>query len=47
MVGGVNATADQWWVVSMTPLTKVVDPKLFDWIQIHTPKNPVPDPTSI
>jgi hypothetical protein len=31
----------------MTPLTKVVDLELFDWIQIHTPKNPVPDLASI
>jgi hypothetical protein len=23
VVGGVNDTADQWWVVSMTPLTKI------------------------
>jgi hypothetical protein len=22
-LGGVNDTADQWWVVSMTPLTKI------------------------
>jgi hypothetical protein len=23
VVGGVNDTADRWWVVSMTPLTKM------------------------
>jgi hypothetical protein len=23
VVGGVNDTADQWWAVSMTPLTKI------------------------
>jgi hypothetical protein len=31
----------------MTPLTTVVGPELFEWIQIHNPKNPVPDPASI
>jgi hypothetical protein len=36
-----------WAAVSLTPLTRVADPYNFDWIQIHTPKNPVPDPTSI
>jgi hypothetical protein len=25
VAGGVNDTADQWWVVSMTPLTTMVD----------------------
>jgi hypothetical protein len=36
-----------WSAVSMTPLTRVVDSELFDWVQIHTPKNLVPDPASI
>jgi hypothetical protein len=45
--GGVNNTADKWWAVSMTPLTTVTDPYNFDWIQINTPKNLVPDPTAI
>jgi hypothetical protein len=44
VVGSVNDTADWWWAVSMTPLTRMVDLELFDWIQIHTPKNLVSDP---
>jgi hypothetical protein len=37
VVSSVNDTTDQWWAVTMTPLTRVVDPKHFDWIQIHPP----------
>jgi hypothetical protein len=47
VVRGVTDTAHHWSAVSLTLLTRVVDPELFDWIQIYTPKNPVPDPTSI
>jgi hypothetical protein len=36
-----------WSAVSMTPLTRVADPYNFDWIQIHTPKYLVLDPTLI
>jgi hypothetical protein len=31
----------------MTRLTRVADSNNFDGIQIHFPKNPVPDSTSI
>jgi hypothetical protein len=47
LVSSVNDTAWHWSAVSMTPLTRVVDLEPFDWIQIHTPKNLVPDPASI
>jgi hypothetical protein len=33
-----------WPAVSMTPLAGVTYSYNFDWIQIHTLKNPVPDP---
>jgi hypothetical protein len=46
-VSSVNDTADHYSAVSMTPLTRVVESELFDWIQIHTLKNPMLDLASI
>jgi hypothetical protein len=34
-------------MISMIPPTRVAGPGLFDWVQIHTPKNLVLDLTSI